>query len=314
MTEKQQMFHNRLTKVYRHTGKLARKQNIACYRIYDHDLPEFPLAVDIYEDVVHVAEYKRKHGMEDDEHEAWLAACRTTIAAVLEVPEANIYIKVRQRKAGRQGQYEKLGEERTEKIVSEQGLSFIINLTDYLDTGLFTDHRITRDMVRSQCANKKVLNLFCYTGSFSVYAAAGGAASVTSVDMSKTYLNWARRNMQYNKLYDPDIHQYIQDDVIAWLNGAASGSYDLIICDPPTFSNSKRMNDIFDVQRDHVPLLKQLLRLCTPGGRIYFSNNYRGFVLDRDAIPATEVKDITAATTPFDYKGKLHRQCFLLEK
>lgn len=308
------MFENRLRKVYKHISKLARKQEIACYRIYDHDLPEFPFAIEVYKDVVHAAEYKRKHGMEDEEHDAWLQACKETIAKVLEMSVDSIFMKVRQRKTGRQGQYEKFGEEKVERIVPEGGLNFIINLTDYLDTGLFLDHRITRNMVREECKGKRVLNLFCYTGSFSVYAAHGGAASVTSVDLSKTYINWAKRNMQYNKLYNEDKHEFVNADVMEVIKELPADTFDIIVCDPPTFSNSKRMDETFDVQRDHVSLIKQLLKSCRDGGKIYFSNNYRNFVLDKDSIPTPYIKDITATTTPFDFQGKLHRCCFLIEK
>lgn len=312
--EKLVMFRNRLDKVFRHYSKIARKQNVACYRFYDHDLPEFPFAIDWYDGVVHTAEYKRRHGMEDDEHELWLEACRKTLAETVQIPVTDIYMKVRQRKAGRQGQYEKFDQQKVERIVPEGGLSFIINLTDYLDTGLFLDHRITRGLVRDQSQGLHVLNLFCYTGSFSVYAAHGAAATVTSVDLSKTYLNWAKRNMQYNKLYKEDRHEFIHGDVMEWLDYMPAEKFGLIVCDPPTFSNSKRMEDIFDVQRDHVKLLKKLLKGCAEGGRIYFSNNYRNFEMDRDAIPATTVKDITGLTTPFDFQGRLNRKCYLLEK
>jgi len=308
------MFHNRLTKVWKHFSKIARKQDLACFRFYDHDLPEFPFAIEWYDGVVHAAEYKRKHGMEDEEHAVWLSACQQTIAEVLAIEPQQIFMKERMRKAGRQGQYEKFGEEKQERIVSENGLKFIINLTDYLDTGLFLDHRITRNLVREQSEGKRVLNLFCYTGSFSVYAAHGGAKSVTSVDMSKTYINWAKRNMQYNKLYDDKKHEFVNEDVLSIIDSLPKDTYDIIVCDPPTFSNSKKMDTDFDVQRDHVHLLKKLLKSCTDEGKIYFSNNYRGFQLDRDAIPAVVVKDITAATTPFDFQGKLHRACFLIEK
>ena len=311
--EKQVMFRNRLTKVHKHYAKIARKQNIACFRFYDHDLPEFPFAIDWYDGVVHAAEYKRRHGMEDDEHEIWLAECKSTLAEVLEIPSEAIFMKVRQRKAGRQGQYEKFDETKTERIVPEGGLNFIINLTDYLDTGLFLDHRITRSIVREQANDAHMLNLFCYTGSFSVYAAHGNAASVTSVDLSKTYLHWAKRNMQYNKLFRDEKHEFIHGDVIEWLDYMPAKKYDLVVCDPPTFSNSKRMEDIFDVQRDHVKLLKKIIKGCADGAKIYFSNNYRNFELDRDAIPAAVIKDITAATTPFDFQGRLHRKCYLLE-
>ena len=308
------MFENRLQKVYKHFSKLARRQDVACYRFYDHDLPEFPFAIEWYNGVVHAAEYKRRHGMEDDEHELWLQACKEVLARVLAIEPANIFMKVRQRKAGRQGQYEKFDEQKVERIVPEGGFSFIINLTDYLDTGLFLDHRITRGMVRAEAKGLNVLNLFCYTGSFSVYAAGGGARSVTSIDLSKTYLNWAKRNMQYNKLYKDTQHEFINADVLEWLEYMPADTYDLIVCDPPTFSNSKRMEDNFDVQRDHVRLLKKLLKGCTETGKIYFSSNYRDFVLDRDSIPAVTVKDITGATTPFDFQGKLNRKCFLIEK
>ena len=308
------MFQNRLLKMWKHYSKLARRQEVFCFRFYDHDLPEFPFAIEWYDGVVHAAEYKRRHGMEDDEHEAWLMACKEVIAAVLEIPDETIFMKQRQRKAGRQGQYEKFGEEKVEKIVREGGLSFIINLTDYLDTGLFLDHRITRGMVRAQAQGNHVLNLFCYTGSFSVYAAHGGAKTVTSVDLSKTYINWAKRNLQYNKLYNDEKHEFVQADVMEVINELPANRYDLIVCDPPTFSNSKRMSDTFDVQRDHVALLKKLLKACTEDGKIYFSNNYRNFQIDRDAIPAAVVKDITGATTSFDFQGRLHRTCFLIEK
>jgi 23S rRNA (cytosine1962-C5)-methyltransferase len=313
-TEKLAMFQNRLLKVYKHFSKLARRQEVACYRFYDHDLPEFPFAIDWYNGVVHAAEYKRRHGMEDEEHDAWLQSCKEILTTVLEIAPENIFMKVRQRKAGRQGQYEKFDEQKIERIVPEGGLNFIINLTDYLDTGLFLDHRITRGIVRDDAKDKDVLNLFCYTGSFSVYAAHGGARSVTSVDLSKTYLNWAKRNMQYNKLYKDEQHEFIHGDVLEWLDYMPEDGFDLIVCDPPTFSNSKRMEDNFDVQRDHVKLLKKLLKGCRDGGKIYFSNNYRNFQLERDSIPAVTVKDITGPTTPFDFQGKMHRKCFLIEK
>lgn len=307
------MFQNRLQKVFRHFSKIARKQDVSCYRFYDHDMPEFPFVIENYEGTIHAAEYKRRHGMEEDEHQEWLQDCRNVISIVTEIDTADIFMKERQRKAGRQGQYEKFGQEQREKIVREGGLSFIVNLTDYLDTGLFLDHRITRSMVRTDAEGKRVLNLFCYTGSFSVYAAHGKAQSVTSVDMSRTYINWAKRNMQYNKLYDSRKHEFIQEDVMQVIRQLPAEAYDIIVCDPPTFSNSKRMEDIFDVQRDHVQLLKKLLKATAPGGKIYFSNNYRGFVLEREQIPASVVKDITAATTPFDFQGKLNRACFMLQ-
>lgn len=287
---------------------------VACFRFYDHDLPEFPFAIDWYDGAVHAAEYKRRHGMEDEEHEAWLAACKGIIAKVTSASSEDIYIKERQRKMGRQGQYEKLSEEKIERIVPENDLSFIVNLTDYLDTGLFLDHRITRSLFRQEASGKNVLNLFCYTGAFSVYAAKGNAKTVISVDMSRTYIHWAKRNMQFNKLYSSDKHTFIQDDVLAWLPSVQEHTFDLIICDPPTFSNSKRMEAEFDVQRDHVALLRKLLKITTDHGKIFFSNNYKGFELEKEKIPAFSIKDITAQTIPFDFQNRLHRACFLIEK
>ncbi len=313
-TGKFEMFNNRLSKVWKHFSKSARRQQIACFRFYDHDLPEFPFAIEYLDGVVHAAEYKRRHGMEDDEHATWLEACKNIIAQIVEISPDLVYMKIRQRKAGRQGQYEKFDELKVEKIVQENGISFILNLTDYLDTGLFLDHRLTREMVKKECEGKKVLNLFCYTGSFSVYAASGGAAEVVSVDMSKTYINWAKRNMQFNKLYDDKKHFFIHDDVLEWMKDIPKNYFDIIVCDPPTFSNSKRMEGNFDVQRDHVALIKQLLKGCTETGTIYFSNNLRNFQIEREQIPALTVKDITAATTPFDFQGRLFRKCYLIEK
>ncbi|MBS1588780.1 MAG: methyltransferase domain-containing protein, partial [Bacteroidetes bacterium] len=148
----------------------------------------------------------------------------------------------------------------------------------------------------------------------SVYAAHGQAKSITSVDLSKTYINWAKRNMQYNKLYNENKHEFVHADVMEVINELPANSYDLIVCDPPTFSNSKRMDETFDVQRDHVSLLRKLLRACSDDGTIYFSNNYKGFQLERESLPASQIKDITRATTPLDFQGKLYRSCFLIEK
>jgi 23S rRNA (cytosine1962-C5)-methyltransferase len=308
--EKLQMFRNRLLKMFRHTGKLAKRQGITCYRIYDHDLPEFPFCIELYEDKVYLAEYQRRHGMSEEEHEAWLESCVPVISGILDVPDDKIYFRQRRRKAGRLDQYEKLAGEQEFFVVKEAGLSFRVNLTDYLDTGLFLDHRITRGMVREEAKGKKMLNLFCYTGSFSVYAAAGGAVQVDSVDLSKTYLTWAEENMALNVPVNPGIHRFIHADVKQWLDEAPAGGYDLVVMDPPTFSNSKRMKDFLDIQRDHAELINKTLLAMTAGGTLYFSTNYRRFQLEADKIAATSIKDITKATTPFDFQGKLFRWCY----
>lgn len=307
------MFYNRLQKVYKHFSKQASRQGISCFRLYDHDLPEFPLIIELFEQKVYVSEYKRKHALSDEEYDTWLIQCQEIIADVTAVPISEIYIKLRKRKEDRQDQYQKLDQAKNETIVQEGGLQFIVNLSDYLDTGLFLDHRITRGMVKEMATDKKVLNLFCYTGSFSVYAIAGGAREVTSVDLSKTYLAWTERNVQLN-FPTYTHHQAIHADVKQYLKQTATDRFDIIVMDPPTFSNSKRMEDILDIQRDHVELINDCLQLLTEGGVLFFSTNYRKFQLDTPAIQAASVKDITKATTPFDFTGKLNRQCFRIIK
>ena len=308
------MFDNRLEKLYRHLGKQAKRLGVACYRLYDHDLPEFPMCIEVYEQNIYVAEYKRRHGMGEEEHDEWVEKSIEVICKILKAKKENIYLKLRQKKPGRLGQYQKTAENKSEFIVEENRLRFIVNLSDYLDTGLFLDHRITREKIRAEAKDKKVLNVFSYTGSFSVYAAAGEASEVVTVDLSKTYLNWAQRNMQLNGYTDPAKHKFIHADVLQYLNAVSENSFDLIILDPPTFSNSKRMDDILDIQRDHVKLINDCLRILNPGGKIYFSTNYKRFILDAKAIQSAVIKDITKQTTPFDFEGKINRLCYLLEK
>lgn len=312
--DKLEMFKNRLTKVYRHVRKQARRQGIQCFRVYDHDLPEFPFCIEFYGDKLYVAEYKRRHGMTEEEHDEWVEKSLQVAAEVLEVSKENIFLKLRQRKPGRLGQYQKYDEVQHEFVVEEHELKFFINLSDYLDTGLFLDHRITRQMVRAQSAGKKVLNLFAYTGSFSVYAAAGSAAEVITVDLSKTYLNWAERNMQLNGFSDNSKYRFVHADVKQYLKKIPADYFDIIVMDPPTFSNSQRMKDILDIQRDHAELINDCLRGLRKGGMLYFSTNFRKFVLEKEKIAAAEIKDITKATTPFDFEGKLWRWCYLINK
>ena len=308
------MFRNRLEKVGRHLAKQAKRLGVGCYRLYDHDLPEFPFCIEVYEQNIYVAEYKRRHGMGEDEHDAWVEKSIEVICGILDVKKENIFLRLRQKKPGRLGQYQKMGEKGTEFIIEENGLKFIINLSDYLDTGLFLDHRLTREKIRDEAKEKKILNLFSYTGSFSVYAAAGEAREVTTVDLSKTYLDWAQRNMQLNGFTDLSRYKFIQADVITYLEKIKSNSFDLVILDPPTFSNSKRMNDILDIQRDHVKLINDCLGILKPGGKIYFSTNYRKFDLDRKSIKTTFIKDITKQTIPFDFEKRINRVCYLIEK
>lgn len=314
LAQKLVMFSNRLTKVFKHRSKIARRTGVGCYRIYEHDLPEFPFCIEAYENKIYVSEYVRRHGMTDEEHDAWLQPSLEIISEITGTPLTSIYKRERKKMSHRDEQYEKVDTKQEFFTVLENDLKFQVNLTDYLDTGLFLDHRITREMVRKESKDKRFLNLFCYTGSFSVYAAAGEAATVTSVDLSKTYLSWAETNMAINLLKDPGKYFYIHADVKQYLKTLAPNSFDLIVMDPPTFSNSKRMKDFLDIQRDHVELINDMLAATTTGGTLYFSTNYTKFILDESSIKASSIKDLTKTTTGFDFEGKLKRWCFRIIK
>jgi 23S rRNA (cytosine1962-C5)-methyltransferase len=311
---KLEMFYNRLLKVYKHRHKQAKRMNISCYRVYDHDLPEFPFAIEFYEDKIYLAEYLRRHGMTDEEHDAWLDTCVDVITEITSIKKEHVFVRQRKRMSHRDEQYEKIDSKKEFFTVEENGLKFLVNLTDYLDTGLFLDHRTTRQMAREIASGKRVLNLFCYTGSFSVYTAAGGASTVTSVDLSKTYLNWAEDHMIINRFKDKDKYFFVHADVKQYLKTLKPESFDLVIMDPPTFSNSKRMKDFLDIQRDHVELINDVLAAMTKGGTLFFSTNFTKFILATEEIKATEIKDITKATTPFDFEGKLKRWCYRIIK
>lgn len=305
-------FANRLRKMARHYDKWARRQELEAYRIYDADLDEFPITVDRYGAQLYVAVYHRR-GEEWDEAE-WQdrkLAYRDVIQEVLELGRDQIFFKLRQRQSGN-SQYEKLSIAQREFTVVENDLGFIVNLTDYLDTGLFLDHRPTRMMVAKAARNKLVCNLFAYTCSFSVYAAAGGAQRVDSVDLSNTYLQWGQRNFSLNEI-DPDQHRFIKADVLQWLVEAPAASYDLIILDPPTFSNSKMMKDVLDTQRDHVQLIQRCTDMLRSGGTLYFSTNYRKFKLDEEALGHLRIKNITKQTLPPDFRKRNLHQSYRIE-
>lgn len=314
--EKFQMFQNRLLKNYKHRLKQAKRQCITCWRLYDHDLPEFPICIELYEDYIYIAEYNRKHGLSDEAHDEWMSQCKQLIAEMTGIDTAHMYLRVRKRMSHRTGQYEKEAPLVSSKIITvkESGFEFLINLTDYLDTGLFLDHRITRQMIHSVAKNKDFLNLFSYTSSFSVYAAKAGAKTVTSVDLSKTYLTWSEENFRINQLTNPSAYQFIHADVKQYLKTLAPNSFDLVLMDPPTFSNSKRMKDILDIQRDHVELINDTLKALRIGGTLYFSTNFTQFSLSVEKIKSTQIKDITKATTPFDFEGRLKRWCYKIDK
>lgn len=306
------MFDNRLKKVYRILSKQAKQQGVTCYRLYDRDLPEFPLIIDLYEDEVLVTEYRSNHRLSEEEYERWFNDSLEVIQHVLGKDPLKIHIKERKRKESRQDQYQKTDNQQQYIEVGEGGLKFLVNLTDFLDTGLFIDHRITRGMVAKQSSSKRVLNLFCYTGSFSVYAAQGGASEVVSVDLSNTYLDWAQKNMQLNNFTDSS-YSYVKADVLQWLPKVPNEYFDLIVLDPPTFSNSKMMKDVFDIQEMHVDLINQCLSKLKEDGILYFSTNARKFEMSTVAING-QVENITAATIPFDFKGKLLRWCYIIRK
>lgn len=306
-------FANRLAKRARHLRKWPTKRGITCYRLYDRDVPDVPLAVDRYGDAVVVAEYERPHERTPAEHADWLDLMVRTIAETLDTPRDEVFLRRRERQRG-DTQYERLADEGEFRVVEEGGLKFRVNLSDYLDTGLFLDHRITRGMVRDEAAGKRVLNLFAYTGSFTVYAAAGGAASTTTVDLSGNYLDWAEANLRLNGFEPGPDHQLVRDDSSAFVASMPNEpQYDLAVVDPPTFSNSKRLEEDWDVQRDAVPLLVDLAPRIAPGGVVYFSTNFRRFKLDEEALSAHyTLREISRQTVPEDFRNQRIHRCWRL--
>ncbi len=305
LSESAQMFANRLKKNLKTLGKWARQQNISCYRLYDADMPEFAVAIDLYGDWAHVQEYAAPASISEDKAQARLQDVLVALPQVLGIPASQVVLKQRQRQTGKQ-QYQRMDRRGEFMTVTEGQVKLLVNLTDYLDTGLFLDHRPIRLRIAEEARGKRFLNLFCYTASASVHAAVGGARKTTSVDLSKTYLDWARRNLSLNGL--SDLHQLVQDDVMKWLE-QDRGEYDLIFIDPPTFSNSKRLDDVFDVQRDHLQLLDMAMARLAPGGVLYFSNNFRRFRLDPALEEKYQVQDISAQTLDKDFQRntRIHR-------
>jgi 23S rRNA (guanine2445-N2)-methyltransferase / 23S rRNA (guanine2069-N7)-methyltransferase len=309
--EQADIFRSRLSKRARHLRRWPTKLGITCYRLYERDIPEVPLVVDRYEDCLHVAEFERPHEHTPAEHGEWLDLMKRTAAEALEVPLANVFLKRRQRQRG-PAQYERVAEEGRTAIVSEGGLRFEINLSDYLDTGLFLDHRNTRAIVREAAAGLRVVNLFAYTGSFTVYAAAGGAVSTVTVDTSNTYLEWAGRNMALNNQTGVE-HQFVRDDALSFLQHLPRRpAFDLAVVDPPTFSNSKRLEEFWDIQRDHVALLHELLERMSPTGLIFFSTNFRRFKLAEAELPGVAIREISRQTVPADFRNRRIHRCWRL--
>jgi len=316
-------FANRLRKLARHLRRWPTKRGVTCFRLYDRDIPDVPLAVDRYESeaqvvALHIAEYERPHDRTPAEHADWLDHLATVAAKTLEVSRNQVFLKRRARQRGAD-QYQKLGEQSDTMVVREADLQFKVNLSDYLDTGLFLDHRTTRGMVGGESAGKRVLNLFAYTGSFTVYAAAGGAAETTTVDLSPTYLDWARENMRLNGFLPTgqgiDPHQFAQADSREYVASLPDGPlFDLAVVDPPTFSNSKRTGLDWDVQEHAAPLLAEVAARLSSGGVIYFSTNSRRFKLDESHLAGLTIREISNRTVPEDFRNKRIHRCWRMVK
>lgn len=314
-----EMFANRLQKNLKKLAKWAKQHQVTCYRVYDADLPEFAVAVDVYQGEqtwVNVQEYEPPKSIDAFKADRRLAGVLAELPKVLGIPPANVFLKIR-RKQKSTDQYEKHGDAGNFHVIEEGGCKFWVNFEDYLDTGLFLDHRPIRLRIQREARGKRFLNLFAYTGSATVHAAKGGAIASTTVDMSNTYVNWAKRNMALNQF--DGAHEFIQADCLEWLAIEASQplcrQYDLIFLDPPTFSNSKRMEDIFDVQQDHVRLIGDAAKLLAPNGVLYFSTNFRRFKMDLEALSALHIEDISVATIPEDFSRtpKIH-YCWRIQK
>lgn len=297
------MFANRLGKNARHRRKWARRHGVSCYRLYDRDIPEVPLAIDWYEGRLYLARYPR-----DDEEAspAWLEAMVAAAIGRLEVERGDVFVKERRRQRGER-QYERLDSSGARFEVAEGGHRFWVNLRDYLDTGLFLDHRETRRLVAAEAQGKRFLNLFSYTGSFTVYAAAAGATSSASVDLSRTYSSWAADNLALNGI-DRERHEIVCGDVTGFLEEAAAGGrrFDLAVVDPPIFSNSKKLDASFDVQRDHAALLERLARVLASGAAVYFSTSRKKFQLAEAELAdlGFAIDEITDATIPDDFRQR----------
>jgi 23S rRNA (guanine2445-N2)-methyltransferase / 23S rRNA (guanine2069-N7)-methyltransferase len=302
------MFANRLRKNLKHLGRWARQHDIECYRVYDADLPEYALAVDLYRAEslhAHVQEYRAPADIDPEKADARLAAALAVVADVAGITPECLHLKVRERQKGR-AQYARQADRGEFHLVREGGCRFRVNFDDYLDTGLFLDHRIIRAIIRDAARDQRFLNLFCYTGTATVCAALGGARASLSIDLSKTYLDWAAHNLALNEAAS-DRHVLLQEDCLEWLEAEAAKSpqararFDLILLAPPTFSNSKRMARTFDVERDHAALIARAAALLAPRGRLLFATNFRRFRLDAEGLAELDVEDLSRRTLPRDF-------------
>lgn len=310
-----EMLANRLVKNRKALRKWREREDVSCYRVYDADLPEYALAVDCYESAERhlvIQEYAAPASVDPKAARLRLREALGVIPEVLDVPDERLHFKLRTRQKGT-SQYQRLDRRERFHEVIEAGHRLFVNFDDYLDTGLFLDHRPTRALIGAESSGRSFLNLFCYTAAATVHAGAGGAVATTSVDMSRTYLDWASANLERNGLRGA-AHELIQADCLQWIESAAdSRQFDLIFLDPPSFSSSKRMDGTLDIQRDHVGLIRSVSRLLAPNGLLVFSNNLRRFRMDTDALTGLSIEDITARTIPKDFarNPRIHN-CWLI--
>lgn len=307
-------FVNRIIKRKKHLAKWAKRSEISAYRVYDADLPDYNVAVDVYENQwVLVQEYAPPREIEQELADKRVKEIMTVLPEVFQVDRSKIFFKTRRKQKGN-AQYTRFSKEGKREVIHEQGSRFWVNFTDYLDTGIFLDHRIVRSMIKDMAQNKKFLNLFCYTGTATVYAASGGAKSTVSVDSSKTYIDWARDNMALNG-FGERKHRYITEDCFTFLKNSRD-RFDLIFLDPPTFSNTKSSRSTFDIQRDHVALIKMTVARLEKGGTLIFSNNYRKFKIDLKAFDKLNIKEISDSTISEDFKRnrRIHRSWIISVK
>jgi 23S rRNA (guanine2445-N2)-methyltransferase / 23S rRNA (guanine2069-N7)-methyltransferase len=310
-------FRRRLAKRFKHLAKWARRQGIEAFRVYDRDIPEIPLVIDWYAGWIHAAEFDRPHERTEVEHQVWLDRMIEAAALELGVPPHRTFLKARRRQRGG-GQYGKVDDRAATLWVKEGGLEFQVNLSDYVDTGLFLDHRATRALVRDEAAGKRFLNLFCYTGSFSVYAASGGAVETTSVDLSNTYLDWTRNNLSHNGFKDAGRHRTVRDEARAFLEHRARRGeppFDLVVCDPPTHSRSAKSEMPWDVEQDHADLLDLVAANLAPGGVVWFSTNFRRFHLAEERVASRfSIREVTARTISEDFRDARPHRAWRLVK
>ena len=296
---------NKLLKNYKHKKKWAKKNSIDCYRLYDKEIPQYPYLIDIYKDQVIL--YDRRIDKIDQDKEDLYIETLDSLSEILEIDKDQIIIKKRKIQT-KDNQYEKMDKTKNRFSVQEGKARALVNLHDYLDTGLFLDHRPIRTFLEQNSKNKSFLNLFSYTSMVSVHAALGGAKT-TNVDLSNTYINWSKDNFKENNIPLED-HHFITQDVFNYLDEFAKYKFDIIFLDPPTFSNSKKMLDVLDIEKDQEKLVSKCMRMLPPKGVLYFSNNKRGFVLSDKIKEIFKVKDITTRTIPEDFKDKKIHVCF----